>query len=337
MAFRFERLSASQFADWDAFVETCSVGTIFHTTRWLGCMPGTLAVHVARTADGEIVAGLPLLTLRRRIRGYLPPQFTPYYGIVYADKYDQEPMRHFREYAEVVLGLLRNTRPWASFDLHFHPLTKNFQPFIWAGFSLSVGYTFELPGDSGAFEAGLWSDRRANLRRARAELQTGELIVSSEESEGEIVRLVANTAAERNFRLDERVLKTIVHSMRDRSRVLIARTRDGHPIQGILFVFDSRRGYLLASGTAGDNAHRLWNPKTLLILNLVEFCAQKNLVFDFEGSIIPRIADYNRRFGAAMRPCVRGQKLRNPLHFALRSVYQYAVGERRALPRHPGH
>lgn len=329
-----EPIGPDQHAEWDRFVQSVTVGTLFHTSRWLECFSGRPTILVARDTRGEILGGLALLkTQRRGFSGFFPPPFTPYYGLVYQDKYDESPMRHFDEYNRLIGALLSRLDPWMSLDLHFHPSTTNLQPFIWSGFSFSLAYTFELPAREAGFESGLFPDRRKKLRGLRREEDAGKIRVEQPGDHAEFLNLARETARTRGFTVDLGVLRTILTGLSGAYILVVARDSGGTATQASFLPYDTRRGYLLVSGSRTVDGDPRGNAQLLLIAHLARFCEQRQLVFDFEGSIVPRIAEYNRRFGVEMRPYWRAQKFRSSLQYAARAARQYATKDAKSTAK----
>ena len=77
--------------------------------------------------------------------------------------------------------------------------------------------------------------------------------------------------------------------------------RDYGPIAAIWLPFDQQSAYLL--GAAADPALVTESKAmTHLIWQAIQWCAEQQLIFDFEGSFLPGVEEYYRSFGPEVTP-----------------------------------
>ena len=87
---------------------------------------------------------------------------------------------------------------------------------------------------------------------------------------------------------------------RDQAQLLFCRDRDGVPHAGAFVIWDNSTLYYLIGG--GDERYRDSQAGSLCIWEAIKIAAQRELSFDFEGSMIEPIEKFFRGFGAQRFP-----------------------------------
>ncbi|MCB0659076.1 MAG: GNAT family N-acetyltransferase, partial [Saprospiraceae bacterium] len=85
-------------------------------------------------------------------------------------------------------------------------------------------------------------------------------------------------------------------------QALLALDDQGRTVAGALFVADERYVYYLLGFRDESLSNNQGN--TLLLWHGIEWALKTNRYFDFEGSSIPGVAHYFRRFGGEQRLCL---------------------------------
>jgi hypothetical protein len=87
-------------------------------------------------------------------------------------------------------------------------------------------------------------------------------------------------------------------------------------------VFDNNYVYEILLGTDPIKKNR--NYKSFLTFEMIRFACESGRGFDFEGSMIPSIAEHNRRFGAELVPYYQIWKnnARNPFKWLALEWYR---------------
>lgn len=89
-------------------------------------------------------------------------------------------------------------------------------------------------------------------------------------------------------------------SQNNSRKIFYAKDEKGKIYSAIYLVWDAESAYLLMSGSEPNL--RAYNCKTMLVWEAIKYAATVTKRFDFEGSMIERIAEYNRQFGAVSKP-----------------------------------
>ena len=303
MNFEIRSLNEGEFPLWDAFVEESPGGTLFHNTFWLKAS-GRKFVIYGYFKGGELFAGIPLAyETMLGLKIVNQPPLTPYLGVVFK-KRDSKYVSRISEEKEVSSGLARRLRKdFGSGILHFTPGAKDLQPFIWEGFSPGIRYTYINNLTDGL--EGLWQSmndkRRNDIRKAEAD---GIEVIATDDFE-KVYSLVEKTFSRQEkavafksaaFRYDMALKE------RKQCRGFLAGNKDGVPIAAVYIAWDSKRSYYLLGGYDPARSHH--GASALAMWQAIKFTREELGLeeFDFEGSMVPQIEQFFRKFGGALTP-----------------------------------
>jgi hypothetical protein len=294
-------LERAEFERWDEFVRQSPQGTLFHSTLWLeaadepfqllGCFRGR-----------ELQGGFAMALLGARVAGVPQPALTPYLGILFPKsnaKYVTELSTN-KEISIALATFLKKNFDWI--ESSFAPEVRDLQPFIWHGFDVDLHYTYRLSlNDLDSVFDNMDARRRNKLVSAEKQGVTIEAGVEF----GEIVRLctksferqsllATHTGAATRF---EAALRRV-----GRCKGFLARGAEGTPLGAVWIVWDDKRAYYLLGGY--DHSERSNKAVSLALWRAIQFTAKdlKLLEFDFEGSVIPAVEQFFRKFGATLTP-----------------------------------
>jgi Acetyltransferase (GNAT) domain len=334
--YEIRALERSEFGRWDAFVRRSPQGTLFHTTLWLeasgvpfrlfGCFRGA-----------EMHGGCAVGVLGHRVAGRPYPSLTPYLGVVCPcsdGKYVTE-ISNNKEIVSAFAAFLKSEFDQVV-DLAFSPEVIDLQPFIWQGFATELRYTYRLSlaNLQTAFD-NMDAGRRRNLVSAERQ---GLKVVSGVDF-GEIVRLSEKSFQRQSIAsMHGAAVNRFETALRRAGRCLgfLARTKEGEPLGGIWIAWDEKRAYYLLGGY--DHSAKSNNAVALAMWRAIQFTATdlKLPEFDFEGSAIPAVERFFRKFGGTLTP-YHGIHYRRPsgVRRAARNIAVTILGERatRALAR----
>jgi hypothetical protein len=294
-------LEQSEFARWDEFVRHSPQGTLFHTTLWLQAA-GVPFQLLGYFHGDEIRGGFALNQVGRRAAGMAHPSITPYLGVLY-------PRSHGKYVTELSnnkeIGIAFAARLTAEFDridIAFSPEVIDLMPFRWQGFTARVGYTYRLSLENIeiAFN-NMDTGRRNNI--ASAEKLGVHIEIGADFSD--ILRMHEKTYERQGLKSDSaKVVSRFENALAgaNRCRGFLARSRAGEPLAGVWIVWDEKRAYYLLSGY--DHAAKSRNALALALWRAIQFTAVDLQLpeFDFEGSVIPAVEQFVRKFGGTLTP-----------------------------------
>lgn len=297
-------LGDSEFSLWERFVNESPQGTLFHKTFWLK-LSGLPFKILGCFRNEELVAGIPLVYQKRfGFTSIEPPPLTPYLGIVFQDntalKYVSRLSFEKKITSALVDVLLQEG---TVIQVRFQPGIFDLHPFMWAGFSTGIKYTYRLDvmNLDRVFQ-GMDARRRSEIRKAA---RSGLSVVHNAPLE-EFIHLNQMTferqEAELSVSAEELKRRHQVLQREKVSQIFIVKDEAGQLCGGVYIVWDSKCAYYLLGGfnpefgNSGAVPLAIWEAiqHTSKTLQLPEF--------DFEGSNIPGIERSFREYGGRLTP-----------------------------------
>ena len=231
---------------------------------------------------------------------------------------------------DFVEGLLKQLPKYDVLTLNLDPSFMNGLPFIWHGFDVSVGYTYVL--DSGSDIDQVW---QGLLPKIRTDIKkAGRTVTVSEHNDvlvllSQIDKTFGRQNKTRNYS-DEIVIR-LDNALRDRSQrlILVAKDEEEKVHAAAYFVWDGNAMHYLLGG--GDPDLRNSGATSLLLWQGIQVAVEKNLPFNFEGSMVEGIERFFRGFGAKQVPYLRISKesRKAALRRLIRELAWLAVGSSR--------
>lgn len=277
--------------------------TPFEQPWWLEAVAPGRWGEVVVERDGDVAARLPYIVTRRfgmtaltqaPLTRYLGPWIRPVEG-----KYATRLGREKELMTELIAGLPKCDVYRASPS----PEIANVLPFIWAGFTATVRYTYRL--DDVRDPDSVWHDldkhTRGQVRRAQRQLTT-----RTDLGLGELLELNRRTLARHGVRADPSgaAARRLDEACRTRGvRTIVAAVDASDRVHAASYtVRDRSTSYLLFSGS--DPELRDSGAITFARWESVRAAAEHTQRFDFLGSMLEPIERANRGFGARQVPYV---------------------------------
>lgn len=321
MGTEVRRLEPGEFPRWNDWVRDHPAGTLFHTTRWLERVGGGLAVFV-HEEEGTILAGVATVERRKLgVRGWHVPPYTPCYGplVLPSDKPQRgSAAAEQRQRLETLLDGLP-VMPHADFILppgHHDPL-----PWRWRGWQAGMGLTHQIEGSLETYLGNIVKRKAAYLRKLLGMVEQGELAVTIDHRVDPVLELWAQTAEHKEFSHRDDLLRGLFRDPADDFWLCVRITdREGTLLGGSVLAYDHRCAWNLVNGVRRDVDGALRQINMLLMDAGIRHCLSRGMVFDFEGSLLPGVADFYTIMGGEQRPCYRWMRSRSPLYLALRTA-----------------
>ena len=188
---------------------------------------------------------------------------------------------------------------------------NNWQPFFWNGFKCVLRYTYIIDDTSD-----LDSVKRKFSAKLRNDIKKG---INNSVSVEKLERDTFYTEHEKIFLKQDLPCpfsRELWNSLYDTcyehnsGTTLCIRNHDQNISSLAYFVWDDKYLYLLMGGSIPEYSHE--NTFSYLVQKGIEMASEKGLGFDFEGSMIKRIAKAFRDYGAIPCPYYRIRKIYNP-------------------------
>lgn len=300
---RIRILKNAEYNAWDTFITGCPQGTLFHKSYWLEASGEEFRIYGYFKGE-ELVAGLPIAcgTLGLGIkRGFHPP-LTPYLGVVFKES-QAKYVKQISDEKEISTTIATQIKEdFSSISFNFAPSFTDLQPFIWEGFSSGVRYTYLLElNDLGDIWNNMDGRKRNHIKRAEKD---GIYV----ESGGDFDQMFA--LVEKTFERQEKkaYFRSIAHkynealSQRGQCISFVARNKAEEAIASVYIVWDEKRSYQLLAGYDPIKVHN--GASALAIWKAIQFTKEELGLnqYDFEGSMIPPVEQFFRKFGGQLTP-----------------------------------
>ena len=277
--------------------------------HWLDTVCGDDGWSAAIAVDrsGQLNFALPFQwSYRYRLFRFLhTPLFTPYVGPLLVKDPDKRPVHAFLHgYQDMVQQAMM---PWQRvrfirWKLHYtlpHDL-----PFRWQGMHNKPRATFLIRPGHTPEEHFARLDK--NIQRDIRQAQRKYRIVEVTDREAFTSLAIGHLEERRvgNLAVYRQAMMNILHEYQGSGRLKAWLTTDeqGKIMAGALFVADADSVYYLAAFRDTRISNNQGN--SLLVWQGIEWALKDDLIFDFEGSNIPGVASYFRRFGAEQIQCI---------------------------------
>lgn len=326
-------IPSDDFEAWDEFVYSSVNASIFHTSWWYKAWGYEPRLLVSHGFNGIINAGLCYsVGYRFGTKGIVRPPITPQNGPIfvpndeksrYANNSFNKKMMHSALCALPNLGL---------YDFLLRPCDVDVMPFLWNGFDTLIGYSYVIPKkETGCWVENLTKVVRQDIRRALRQVSSNELILQTNPPMEDILTLVRDTEEIKAFSVEKRkgqierwwnsVLK------KNAGMSFLIRDLNNQPMAADMLVFDTHTAYSVLGGIRKDL--RRGSLVSLILLDrMIMEAHQRGLNFDFEGSTLPGVEKFMRKFNGELRTIYRVMKFINPIAYAAWHSYRYWNGHR---------
>jgi hypothetical protein len=272
---------------------------------WLDavCGPDGWGAVLADEPDDPIRVVWPWYRTRRLgIPVVVPPPFTSYGGPWIFGQSGESTHKYTAQYPIVSRLAARLPKVW-FFRQNLHPDTALRLPLHWVGFRETTRYSYRLDPSSGL--ENLWRDFSPALR---GHLRKAEMAVEIRRQDAAADVLWAlNAASWRRHGLPQpqrfQVFKRLHGALQQRgcSALWLALCRaTGAPWAALYVAYDGRTAGALISGAAPGG--RPFAALPALYWEALQFAVQKNIQFDFEGSMHAGIERAFRSFNGRLTP-----------------------------------
>lgn len=256
-----------------------------------------LVVH----RDRSVLAIWPLFLKRRTAWCYVTmPLHVKHMGPFLHP--DVRQLKHTHKYYDALLDQLPAL---AFFIQDFPPAVTNYLPFYWRGFRQTTRYTYVLRNldTPEALWARVNRNVRRNIRKAEKQLE----VVHQPDLQ------LFYHINQMSFRRQNRQIFYSLASLqrldaalaaRGQRRMFFARDAEGRIHAASYLIWDRHRAWYHLAGE--DPTWRHSGAGFLLTWHAIRHAIEQGIpVFDFEGSMLPRVAPLRMAFGAAQEPYFR--------------------------------
>lgn len=194
------------------------------------------------------------------------------------------------------------------YEQQFQPEFTNWLPFFWNKYKAITRYTYQIEDLSDMDK--VWMDLDSNRRRKIRKGEKKCSIIETDDwklfyEEHEKIFEKQGLKCPFSIQLWENLVKACWAN--NAGKLMMALTEDNKPASLSFTVWDQKRFYRLVGG--GVPEFQNLDTHSALTWKEMELAHEKGLIYDFEGSVIKRIAQANREYGAIPKPYFRIRKV----------------------------
>lgn len=293
---RYKALCETEGDNIPLFLQYWWMETVCHGKQW--------DVALVAQQDGQIEAAMPYLIGRKfGLRYVLQPQLTQYNGPWFKDGADIEV--NSTQIAKQIQSL-----HLALFNQNFAPSTP--LSLCWKRFHPSERITYRIDDISQpqeVFNRFAKSSRQRKIRQAEKELHPCDI---TPHEFAIMHQQYWQSRGEQDLLTTDFMERVITRSLERKQGILLAVSDTAEKIHAARFVaFDSRCAYALLSALNPEGHHNGASP--LLFWHIIQQLSGRCKSFDFEGSMVPSIAQSYQLYGAT--PTTYYQMFKSPIPF----------------------
>lgn len=289
--------------------------SVYNQPWWLDavCGPENWDVWLYRRGE-ELLAAMPYYMEQRGAYRYITKApLTQNNGILFR----HDPGAKLQKRASFEEKVIEEAVAWLArqqldvYEQQYSHHFTNWQPFFWNGFKCVLRYTYiiEEPADSAAVMAGYSAKLRNDIKKGMQNAASVEGL-DPEEFYREHEKIYAKQGLPCPF--SRALWMRLYQACMDNGSgtTLCVRNHAGEVSSLAFLVWDAHYVYLLMGGAIP--AHSSENTFSYLVHRSIALAGEKGLGFDFEGSMIRRIAKTFRDYGGIPMPYYRIRRIYNP-------------------------
>ena len=207
---------------------------------------------------------------------------------IYKSKEDE--LRTLDKYVEEVVT---NLPPYDSFKVAFHGGFKNWQPFYWRGFSAVPYYSMLIKGDGEDYISHIGRSRRNRIRKAAKMYRIEANQLSLEEYWEFLLKTYDSKAREVAY--DKTQFFNLLEVLQNNNACIIWSVYDNQDnlVSACITLEDAGRCYhqFVAQMQGQDT-----DATSYAVYEAIKYTLDKDKIFDFEGSMIRGVCEFNASF-----------------------------------------
>jgi len=288
--------------EWDDFVKRSPQGSVFSETWYLDAMNVKYKI-LAVYKNERIIAGIVLT--KNEINTWSNPMLVKYLGVLLGNEQKNVSQKVLSQQFKILELLIGELKKYKSFDYYFHPNFTNWTPFYWNGFAQHTRYTYRIDLNKEFIE--IEKKIHHNIKRNIKNAQKLKVVIKRDIGIDNLLKMVNETFEKQggNSPYNDKLQIAIKKFFKDGNFVSFgAYDTRGKIISACGLVYDEKSSYLILNGSTMHDQIRGAN--ALMIFEAIKYFKEKGLeTFDFEGSMLPGVEQFYRRFGGDLVPYYR--------------------------------
>ncbi len=295
-------LNSSQYDNWNTFTDTSPQGSIFTKTWYLDALQIDYEIMVIEEKE-QIKAGIVLA--KNEINTYANPMLDKYLGILFAKAEGNRQKIVSKEYKYMEI-LAKELKQIKSFDYYFHPSFINWIPLSWNGFTQQTRYTYRINNQEKNLNK-IIASFHGNLKNDIKNAIKENIIIKEDIPFETIWELVNKTFIRQGSKspFKKEKLSHFIEQLKTRDRFISfgAYNSKNECIAICGLVYEEKSSYLLLNGI--DIKQQVRGANAYMLQESIKYFHNKCNYYDFEGSMLPGVEQFYRRFGGELTAYMR--------------------------------
>lgn len=306
---RIELNNKELLEKWDIFVDESPDGTFYHKSYWLlnnisksFKSAQNYEFYYISDKNNNWIAAFYISLAKKLGKDFIVmPHMTPFGGVMVSPSIHNltisKKISNIKEINELFISKLKE---YKLLYYSFSPEHIDMQPFIWNKYVTTVRYTYRL---NLVDEKILWSNLQEKTSVNKGNKSNVTIKWGFSEYLDTYFELNDKSFNNQNINnFDNELTKKLLNKLNKNNNCIIGIifNEENKAIGGCVLAYDTKRAYYIMGGISRENnfgmSYLLWNA-ILYTKNILQLP-----VFDFEGSMIPSIEKYFRKFGGELTP-----------------------------------
>lgn len=292
-------LSQQDFGEWDAFLDQSPQSTIYGKSWYLAALQCPFEILVFK--EKTTILGGIVLSKNSRSK-YANPLLCKYLGVYFApfegSPYNQESKRR-----KVLKQLLQELKKRNSFNYFFHPFFNTYLPFYHENFASQVRYSYWIDLKNQTIEA-ISAKYHSKLRSELKFAQSQSYQINTALNPAIFIDICKKTFTQKGnkFPFSLTWLSNYLLQLKQQNAIQLigVQNEKGQVLAVAGLLLGHKTNSLILSGL--DKAISARAANEFLIDYCIRFSKERADYFDFEGSMIPAIESFYRKFGGDYLP-----------------------------------
>lgn len=293
MQLQVKPITKSGHKDWDAFVERSPQGTIFSTSRWLKLFNKEFWIYGVFDDGGNIQGGIVFFDDEEGCySGGANCAITPVQGVLIAPL-KSKPVALLSHTNKITQLLIESLEEYKNVEISNYNL-NDIRPFIWGGFTQSVGYTSVIDLSD---LSKVWEEMDKDTRNQVHKAEMSALTVKINRGYPDFKRLYLKTFERKGLQptASDKLLDKLFRYV---DNFLYMVYKDSKPLAGVVIIWDEKRAYYILGASEPDNYGASYMALWSAFSHIAEFRNEIDLV----GVNNPMISRYKMSFGGELKP-----------------------------------
>lgn len=254
-------------------------------------------VAIVEGKEGNLLASMPYyIENRGGYNNIVHPHMAQFMGPWLNREYISTKTHHRTH--QLLKELMTQLPSCDAYFQEWHFSQTNWLPFYWEGYEQSTRYTYTVDCSKG--EETVWKNISSNVRRdIKNAAKVMEVVEDDSIDFDTFFDIVESTFKRKDIEMvyDKEIFRELDISLKadNRRKIYYAKHEDGTLCAAMYLVADESTIYYLAGGIKEE--YKRYNPISILHWESLKYAVSVSKIFDFEGSMLPSVEQFIRRFG----------------------------------------